>query len=413
MRTKRFSAVCLILAIIFTGVTVPIYASGGAPAQTVSAGGGEIGVSLNTGNTDSIGEIAAPELDLQCRAAVLACTDTGDILYSKEADTQCAIASITKVMTLLLTFEAIDSGRVKLTDTVPVSEHAYGMGGSQIWLEPGEIFTLDEMIKAICVSSANDAAVAVAEFIGGSETAFADMMNKKAAELGMKNTHFVNACGLDTPGHYSTAHDVAIMSVELMKHEKIMEYTNIWQDTLRGGETIITNTNKMLKSYNGITGLKTGTTGQAGVCISATATRNGLSLVAVVLGSPSSKDRFESAAAMLDYGFSAYEIVDFPVPSDLPQTVSVQGGASAEAELYCNLPKKLLVQSGKGADLSAEATVENRFAAPLAQGQILGKVVLRQGEEIIGEYPVMCAETVAKIDFDLAFRYLKKALFSV
>ena len=253
------------------------------------------------------GRFALPDFDVPCRAAVLIDLSSGTVLYEKEPDTPMPIASITKVMTLLLTFEAINAGKVSLQDTVPVSDHAYNMGGSQIWLEPGETFTLDEMIKAICVSSANDAAVAVAEFIGGSEPAFAELMNQKAAELGMVNTTFKNACGLDEAGHLSTARDVAIMSREmLLKHPQITDYTTIWMDTLRGGQTQLLNTNKLLKRYQGITGLKTGTTSGAGVCISANASRDGLDLLAVVLGAASSNERFDAATALLDYGFANF-----------------------------------------------------------------------------------------------------------
>jgi len=214
------------------------------------------------------------DFDVPCAAAILIDEDSGTVLYEKNADARRPIASITKVMTLLLAFEALEAGKIHLDDFVPVSEHAYHMGGSQIWLEPGEQMTLDDMLKAICISSANDAAVAVAEYVGGSETAFAEMMNVRAYELGMTNTHFVNACGLDEAGHLSTARDVALMSREmLLHHTEVRDYCSIWMDTLRGGATQLVNTNKLLKSYRGITGLKTGTTGKAGVCISASAER--------------------------------------------------------------------------------------------------------------------------------------------
>ena len=247
-------------------------------------------------------------LDVPCAAAILIDEDSGTVLYEKNADQQRPIASITKVMTLLLAFEALSAGRISLSDTVPVSEHAYHMGGSQIWLEPGEQMTLDDMLKAICISSANDAAVAVAEFVGGSEPAFVQQMNARAAELGLTNTHFENACGLDAEGHLSTARDVAMMSREiLLHHAEVRNYCSIWMDSLRDGATQLVNTNKLLKTYNGITGLKTGTTSQAGVCISASAERNGLRLIAVVLGADSGKERFAAATALLDYGFANYE----------------------------------------------------------------------------------------------------------
>ena len=256
-------------------------------------------------SAEGITPATTADFDVPCAAAILIDEDSGTVLYEKNADDRRPIASITKVMTLLLTFEALEAGKIHLDDFVPVSEQAYHMGGSQIWLEPGEQMTLDDMLKAICISSANDAAVAVAEYVGGSETAFAQQMNTRAAELGMTSTHFSNACGLDEEGHLSSARDVALMSREiLLHHAEVRNYCSIWMDTLRGGATQLVNTNKLLKSYSGITGLKTGTTGKAGVCISASAERDGLRLIAVVLGSASGKERFQAASALLDYGFA-------------------------------------------------------------------------------------------------------------
>ena len=256
---------------------------------------------------------AGDSLSLPCRTAILIDQDTGTVLYEKNADQRVPIASITKVMTLLLTFEAIHAGKIDYDTKVPVSNHAASMGGSQIWLEPGEDFTLDQMLRAICVSSANDAAVAVAELVGGSEESFVAMMNAKAAELGMTDTTFKNACGLDTEGHLSTARNVAILSRTILnQYPEVLHYSGIWTDTLRNGQTMLVNTNKLLRRYDGITGLKTGTTGGAGVCISASATRNGLNLIAVVLGANSSAERFEAATKLLDYGFANYEAAALP-----------------------------------------------------------------------------------------------------
>ena len=266
-------------------------------------------------------QTAAPadSLSLPCRAAVLIEPASGRVLYEKNADERVPIASITKLMTLLLTFEAVHGGKLTLDTPVPVSEHAYHMGGSQIWLEPGEQFTLDEMLRAICVSSANDAAVAVAELVGGSEPVFVEQMNARAAELGLQNTSFRNACGLDAEGHLSTARDVAALSCYILNTcPEILHYTGIWTDSLRNGQTQLVNTNKLLKRYSGITGLKTGTTGGAGVCISASATRDGLTLIAVILGAPSSAERFQAATALLDYGFAAYAAVPVPQLPDRP-----------------------------------------------------------------------------------------------
>lgn len=357
------------------------------------------------------GRFALPDFDVPCRAAVLIDLSSGTVLYEKEPDTPMPIASITKVMTLLLTFEAINAGKVCLQDTVPVSDHAYNMGGSQIWLEPGETFTLDEMIKAICVSSANDAAVAVAEFIGGSEPAFAELMNQKAAELGMVNTTFKNACGLDEAGHLSTARDVAIMSREmLLKHPQITDYTTIWMDTLRGGQTQLLNTNKLLKRYQGVTGLKTGTTSGAGVCISASASRDGLDLLAVVLGAASSAERFDAATALLDYGFANFENVTAPAPENAPASLQVTGGAEETVQLEYAAPQKLLVQKGEGGALTAELELPQTLAAPLAAGQQVGTVTVRSGETVLGSWPVTAAGEVQPMTVRLGFERLLAAL---
>lgn len=356
---------------------------------------------------------AKPQLDIPCRNAILISIDTGDILYEKEPDAEVPMASITKIMTLLLTLEAVEAGKISMTDIVPISEHAFNMGGSQIWLEPGEQFTLDELIKAICVCSANDAAVAVAEFVGGSEPVFAEMMNARAAELGMTHTRFVNACGLDAEGHYSSARDVAVMSLALLRHPKILEYSGIWMDTLRGGETQLTNTNKMLKSYAGITGLKTGTTNGAGVCISASAVRDGMGLLAVVLGSPSSKERFASATAMLDYGFATFEAGAFPQIAGRADTLRVTGGVEQQVALDYTVPEKMLLKKGEGQTLTAAVVLPEKLDAPVAAGTQVASVTLKAGEEILGEYPVTTRSEVPQMDWGTALSLLTKALFTL
>ena len=351
------------------------------------------------------------DFDLPCQAAILVDLGTGTVLYEKNADEQRAIASITKVMTLLLAFQALEAGRVQLTDIVPVSEHAYGMGGSQIWLEPGEQLTLEEMLKAICISSANDAAVAVAEYIGGSEDAFVQQMNAEAARLGMTGTHFENACGLDETGHLSTARDVAVMSREmLLHHTEIADYCTIWTDTLRGGETQLVNTNKLLRSYQGITGLKTGTTGGAGVCISASAERDGLGLVAVILGAPSSKDRFDAARTLLDYGFANYQSLTAELPADAPKTLPVARGAEETVELNYTAPGSFLAAKGDDAQLEVQLALPESVEAPVAAGQQLGTVTVLRGGQTLAEYPVAAANDVAALSFGLCFRRLVEAL---
>ena len=352
--------------------------------------------------------VQAPELSLPCRAAVLIDQGTGTVLYEKNASQRAPIASITKVMTLLLTFEAIHDGRLTLDTPVPVSEHAASMGGSQIWIEPGEHFTLDEMLRAICVSSANDAAVAVAELVGGSEEAFVAQMNAKAAQLGMEDTTFKNACGLDTEGHLSTARDVAVMSRAILNEcPEVLHYSGIWTDTLRGGETMLVNTNKLLRRYEGITGLKTGTTGGAGVCISASASRDGLDLIAVVLGSSSSAERFEAATTLLDYGFSAYEAAPLPDLGGRPLYLDVTGSTVEDVPLdYTALPESLLVPKGGAGALTARVDLPAVSGAPLERGSQVGSVTILSGEQPVGSWPVRAAADAAVLDLAGAVRLM-------
>ena len=315
-------------------------------------------------------------------------------------------------MTLLLTFEAVHDGKLTLDTPVPVSEHAYHMGGSQIWLEPGEQFTLDEMLRAICVSSANDAAVAVAELVGGSEPVFVERMNARAAELGLQNTSFRNACGLDAEGHLSTARDVAALSCYILNTcPEILHYTGIWTDSLRNGQTQLVNTNKLLKRYSGITGLKTGTTGGAGVCISASATRDGLTLIAVILGAPSSAERFQAATALLDYGFAAYAAVPVPQLPDRPLELTVKGSTEQTVPLdYSALPQTVLLEKGAGADLRTELTLPETLEAPVERGQTVGTATVYAGETLLAEAEVKSAADAPRLTFGGAMELLWQSL---
>ena len=355
---------------------------------------------------------ASGSLALNCRAAVLIEPESGRVLYEKSPDEKMPIASITKLMTLLLTFEAVHGGKLTLDTLVPVSEHAYHMGGSQIWLEPGEQFTLDEMLRAICVSSANDAAVAVAELVGGSEPAFVEQMNARAAELGMTNTSFRNACGLDTEGHLSTARDVAVLSCYILNTcPELLHYTGIWTDSLRNGQTQLVNTNKLLKRYSGITGLKTGTTSGAGVCISASAVRDGLILIAVILGSPSSADRFNAATTLLDYGFANYAAVPLPELPDRPLELAVKGSAEQSVPLdYSALPKTVLMEKGAAAELRTELTLPETLEAPVEQGQTVGKASVYAGETLLSEAEVKSAADAPLLTFGGALELLWQSL---
>ena len=334
------------------------------------------------------------------------------MLYEKNADERVPIASITKLMTLLLTFEAVHGGKLTLDTPVPVSEHAYHMGGSQIWLEPGEQFTLDEMLRAICVASANDAAVAVAELVGGSEPVFVEQMNARAAELGLQNTSFRNACGLDAEGHLSTARDVAALSCYILNTcPEILHYTGIWTDSLRNGQTQLVNTNKLLKRYSGITGLKTGTTGGAGVCISASATRDGLTLIAVILGAPSSAERFQAATALLDYGFAAYAAVPVPQLPDRPLELTVKGSTEQTVPLdYSALPQTVLLEKGAGADLRTELTLPETLEAPVERGQTVGTAAVYAGETLLAEAEVKSAADAPRLTFGGAMELLWQSL---
>ena len=387
---KRRAAALVLTAALLVGLALP------AHAQDVQAG-----------------RFALGQFDVPCRAAILIDQESGTVLYEKEADTQMSIASITKLMTLLLVMEGLEEGRFTLEDTVPVTEHAYSMGGSQIWLEPGEEFTVDEMLRAVCVASANDAAVALAEMVGGSEPVFVEQMNQKAAQLGMSNTTFQNACGLDQERHLSTARDVAIMSREILNnHPQILNYTGIWTDSLRGGQTQLVNTNKLLRRYQGITGLKTGTTGGAGVCLSASATRDGLSLIAVVLGASSSTERFDAATALLDYGFANFTRAQAPAPENAPGSLPVTGGALEEVPLQYQTPGTVLLQKGEEQSLQAELKLNESAQAPVTVEDEVGRVVLYAGQTELGSWPVTAAAEVPAMSWKLAMERLWQGLLA-
>ena len=351
-------------------------------------------------------------LEVSAPSALLMEKETGTVLFAKDEHAKLEPASVTKVMTLLLTMEAIDAGQLHYDDVVTASAHACSMGGSQIWLEPGEQFTLDEMLRAICVSSANDAAVAVAELVGGSEPVFVEQMNARAAELGMTNTSFRNACGLDTEEHLSTARDVATLSCYILNTcPELLHYTGIWTDSLRNGQTQLVNTNKLLKRYSGITGLKTGTTSGAGVCISASATRDGLTLIAVILGSPSSADRFNAATTLLDYGFAHYAAVPVPQLPDRPLELAVKGSAEQTVPLdYSALPGSVLLEKGAGAGLRAELTLPEALEAPVQRGQSVGKVEIYAGDTLLSEAEVTAAADAPVLTFGDALELLWQSL---
>lgn len=352
---------------------------------------------------------ALTEEDISSPAAVLMDARSGKILYMKNAHEKRPCASITKVMTLLLVMEALDSEKIHLDDVVTTSAHAASMGGSDIWLEEGEQMTVDEMIKATAVASANDAAVALAEFISGTEDDFVILMNHRAKELGMNDTTFKNCNGLDEEGHLTSAYDVALMSRELIKHQEIFNYTSIWIDELRGGKTQIVNTNKLLKSYDGITGLKTGTTGDAGSCITATAERKGLSLIAVVLGADSGTARFQDAATLLDYGFANFETVKLR-PGESLQPISVEGGMQSEVAVESEELCYLTLPKGGSDSLDKTVTMEESVTAPLKKGDKVGQVTFSvKGEEPVS-FDIVVSESVEEKSYIAVFALLWRSL---
>jgi D-alanyl-D-alanine carboxypeptidase (penicillin-binding protein 5/6) len=349
---------------------------------------------------------------IPCASAILVEQTTGKVLFEKDADEQLPPASITKVMTLLLVMEAIDDGRISLDDVVTCSEYASSMGGSQIWLEPGEQMTVDELLRAVAIASANDAAVALAELVAGSEEAFVGRMNERAAELGMTNTSFRNATGLDAEGHLTTARDIMVMSCALLSHPLITQYTTVWMDSLRGGETQLVNTNKLVRFYAGTTGLKTGTTDDAKFCLTASAERDGLSLVAVILGAPTTNDRFGAAKGLLDFGFANYEMRETPAPQPEPDSLPVTGGEKRTVRLTADAPASLLVEKGTG-DIEQKQTLAESVAAPVHAGDVLGEAELSCEGILLARYPIVAAEDVGEMTFPIAFRMALRAASSM
>ena len=351
---------------------------------------------------------AVTDNDITAPSAILVDSDSFKILFEKNSHEKRSVASITKVMTVLLIMEDIESGKISLTDTVTSSAHAASMGGSDIWLEEGEQMSLDDMLKATLVASANDAAVALAEHTEGSEEAFVKRMNNRAKELGMKDTVFKNCNGLDEEGHLSSAYDVALMSAELVKHVKVFDYTKIWLDFLRDGKTQIVNTNKLLKSYNGITGLKTGTTSEAGSCISATANRDGLSLIAVCLGSSSGTDRFKDASMLLDFGFNNYSV---SVPQKVKlKDIKVNRGMEEKLSLSADNPKSFVTEKGGNQEIKAEVKVPKEISAPIKKNQTIGKIVYKLNDKTIQTVTVRAKKAVEKCTFGNSFKYLLERL---
>lgn len=350
--------------------------------------------------------------DIAAPSAILMDAATGTVLYEKNASERLRPASVTKVMTLLLVMEALDTGRIGWDDTVIASEAACAKGGSQVYLEPGEEMSMDEMLKSVVVSSANDCATALAEHVAGSESAFVGMMNQRAQELGLLDTNFVNCTGLDdapeAAEHLTTAHDIAVISRELLKHDRIRDYTTIWMDTVRGGKFGLSNTNKLVRFYQGTTGLKTGYTSAAGHCLAASAKRDGIELIAVVLHCASSADRFSSAKALLDYGFANYALVSAEMPEPLqPVPVTLGQKAAVQPELQQAAP--ILIEKGLQAAVTRTVTLAERVEAPVAAGQQLGTLTISANGETLAEIPIIAPEAIERLTWwELTCRLLRR-----
>lgn len=360
--------------------------------------------------TETIPTNATTSLSLNVGSAVLIEQNSGQVLYNQNMHEKLRPASVTKVMTILLIMEAIDSGKLSYTDKIPCSEKAAGMGGSQIWLDVREELTVDEMLKAICVVSANDCTVAMAEYLAGSEEAFVVQMNTKAKELGMNDTTFKNCHGIDEDGHVTSAYDIALMSRELLtKHPSITKYTTIYMDSLRDGKSSLVNTNKLVRNYKGATGLKTGSTSVALYNLSASATRNDLSLIAVIMKAPTSPIRFAEAQKLLDYGFNNFEYKKLANKNDLIKEISVDKGIENSVNAILENDSGVLIQKGQNKDIVQSVQLTDSINAPVYAGQVLGNVTYSLNGNEIGKVNIVAEKSVGK---NTAFNMIEHVFFN-
>ncbi|MBR4910133.1 MAG: D-alanyl-D-alanine carboxypeptidase [Clostridia bacterium] len=401
---RFFKAFLLFVIVLSVAVCVPAPAA----AKTVSSECDISDIEVPIAETSATVDGA---LDIKARSAILLEPNTLEILYESNADEQLPPASITKIMSLVLIMEAIDRGDFTTEDVVTASEHAASMGGSQIWLEPGEAMTVDDLLKATVIASANDATVALAEKVAGSEEGFVRLMNEKAKALGMENTVFINATGLDAAGHLSTAHDVALMSAELLKHPLIKTYSTVWMDTLRDGESELVNTNKLVRFYEGTTGLKTGTTSGAGYCLAASAERNGLSLVAVIMGGETSAARFEGAKKLLDHGFANFSFETVTADIGENPKISVKGGVLPEAPLIANGTLGVLTEKSRKGDITRITVLPESVSAPVKKGDKVGEIQVFSGETPVGSIDILADADVEKLTFLRALLWLFRGIF--
>lgn len=356
----------------------------------------------------------AADLPVTSRAALLMEKTTGQVLFAQNEHEALEPASVTKVMTLLLTMEAIDSGTISYDDVVTVSAYAAGMGGSHVFLAEGEQITVEELVKAVCVASGNDAAAALAEQVAGTAELFVEKMNRRAAELGMNDTHFVNCTGLTAEGHVTSAYDIALMSRELiLHHPDIRRFTTIWMDTIRGGTFQLANTNKLIRFYDGATGLKTGYTASAGYCISATAERDGMELIAVIMKAPDKDTRSSDAKALLSYGFAAYTLAPAAPEEPLPPVPVAMGTQDAVQPVLETPEATVLLEKAAAGGLTREVRLEPSVAAPVTAGQVLGELTLKSGGDTVLTVPLTAGEDVARRSWGQIFTsLLRLAVFA-
>ncbi len=396
---KGFLSLILTISLICVGVS----------AATVSSECdlSDINVPIDTTvNNAAIGQT----LDIKAKSVILMEPHTGTVLYESNSDEKLAPASITKIMSLLLVMEALDRGDITLETVVTASEHACSMGGSQIWLEPNETMTVHELLKATVIASANDACVALGELISGSEEGFVALMNARAKELGCNNTNFINCTGLDADGHLTSAHDVAIMSSELIKHDLIKDYSTVWMDTLRNGESELVNTNKLVRFYKGTTGLKTGTTGTAGYCLSATALRDGMELVAVVMAGDTSNDRFNGAKKLLDYGFANYSF--FEIEADLKDKaeVDVKKGVDKTVKIEAKDKLKLLLPKSEAKGITQKISLKKDITAPVKKGDRVGNAEIYVGDKSVGSIEIIAKNNISRLNLWILFKWILKGI---
>lgn len=368
----------------------------------------------SVGLSSSSSTVTDNPLALDCGAACLIEQNSGLIIYDYNMHEKLRPASVTKIMSLLLIMEALDSGKIQLTDKIPCTEDAAKMGGSQIWLDVRETLTVEEMLKAICVVSANDCVVAMADYLEGSQDAFVKKMNQKAQELGMNDTTFKNCHGIDEDGHLTSAYDIAIMSRELlMNHPSITKYTTIWMDSLRDGKSSLVNTNKLVRNYNGCTGLKTGSTSIALYNLSASATRNNLSLIAVVLKAPTPAIRFSNTQKLLDYGFSNYSVTSFGKKGDVIKSVEIKKGTTSSIDAILENDAEVLMSNGSNKDVTQEVKLDDTFNAPILEGQKLGEVEFSINGNVVSTVNLVANKSSDKLSFGSIIKFVMNKWFNM